>query len=200
ALIPTLILLGFTGRVMSGEVIRFSSMWMKPLGIKFSLYLDVLSLIFALIVSVIGFLVLLYSRAYFKGKPESGRFLSLIHFFMGAMLGIVLAGDLITLFVFWELTTFCSYLLIGFDREDAEARSAAFQALAISAGTGLAMLAGFVLLRGAMGSFEFPPVGFDVSSEGRLAAMVILIATGALAKSAQFPFHFWLPNAMKAPT
>jgi len=183
--------------------LSFVHTWVPGLGVNLSFYLDGLSLLFAMVISFIGVLVVLYAGAYFSGHKEVGRFYALILIFMSAMLGIVLAGNIITLFVFWELTGISSYLLIGFNHEKEAARKAAWQALLVTGTGGLALLAGLMLLGHAGGSYELADLltrGDQVKAHSLYPAIFLLIAAGAFTKSAQFPFHFWLPDAMEAPT
>ncbi|WP_153640707.1 putative monovalent cation/H+ antiporter subunit A [Prolixibacter sp. NT017] len=177
--------------------------WFPLLHVRLSFYLDGLSLLFGLLITGMGTLVLIYSGYYMQHYSMRGRFYFYILLFMGAMLGLVLANNLITLFVFWEITSFSSFLLIGFNHERPEARAAALQALLITGFGGLAMLAGFVLLGNVGGSYELTDLlqnGAVVKSSKMYVPLVLLIMVGAFTKSAQFPFHFWLPGAMEAPT
>lgn len=206
AILPLALFGGFAsmvGTVASGNTIALAYEWLPSLGIAFSFVVDGLGLLFALLVSGIGALVILYASGYLKGHPYLNRFYGLLLLFMAAMLGMVLADNLIVLFIFWELTSITSYLLIGFTHQKAEARAAALQALLVTGGGGLALLAGLVLLGIAGGSFELSELmqGGDVVRRSNLyPAIVTLILAGAFTKSAQFPFHFWLPGAMQAPT
>ena len=172
------------------------------MGINLSFYLDGLSWLFALLVSGIGALIFIYAGAYFGDEPLVGRFYAYMMIFMASMLGLVLADNLITLFVFWELTSFSSYLLIGHKHENEEARHAALRALLVTGGGGLAMMAGLILL-GTIGStFEISTLiaNGGVGEHPLYAPVLILILLGAFTKSAQMPFHFWLPGAMTAPS
>lgn len=188
--------------ITAGGVVHGSRPWLPGLGIALAFRLDGLSLLFALLVTGIGTLVVLYSGAYLAGHPRLGRFYLLILAFMGAMLGLVVADDLIVLYVFWELTSIASYLLIGFDHSRAAARRAALQALLVTAFGGLALLAGSILIERVVGSFQLSTVllhGDTVQSGPLYLPILLLVLLGAFTKSAQFPFHFWLPNAMEAP-
>jgi multicomponent Na+:H+ antiporter subunit A len=147
--------------------------------------------------------VVIYSAVYLAGHPYLGRFYAYILMFMGSMLGLVLADNLITLFVFWELTSLSSYLLIGFDHDQETTRAAALQALLVTSGGGLALLAGFLLIGDIAGSMELSSLlrsGDVIRAHPLYAWVVLLVCVGAFTKSAQVPFHFWLPNAMVAPT
>jgi multicomponent Na+:H+ antiporter subunit A len=177
--------------------------WLPSLGITLSFTLDGLALTFSLLISGIGTLVLLYSNTYLAGHPQFARFALFLFSFMLAMLGLVLADNLIALFVFWELTTITSYLLIGFGHETIKGRRSALQALFVTGAGALAMLAGFILLGNAAGTFELSEIvtkGDEITSHPHYVAILVLILLGAFTKSAQVPFHFWLPNAMAAPT
>jgi multicomponent Na+:H+ antiporter subunit A len=193
----------FLGAIASGGTFRVRHGWVPALGVNLSFTVDGLSLLFALLISGVGALVLVYAGGYLAGSPQLGRLYALLLLFMASMLGLVLADNLLLLFVFWELTGLSSYLLIGFDHERAEARAAALQALLVTGGGGLALLAGFLLLGQVGGSLELSAL---LSRPGEVAAhrlyvpILLLVLAGAFTKSAQFPFHFWLPAAMAAPT
>lgn len=147
--------LRFTDSVTSGEVIRYYHHWFPSLGIGFSFIVDGLSLTFSLLITIIGGFVFAYSSGYMKGIKNTGRFYLYILMFMTSMLGVVNSDNLVTLFVFWELTSITSYLLIGFKNENKIARAAALQALLVTVAGGLALLAGIVLIGFAGGSYEF---------------------------------------------
>lgn len=176
--------------------------WVPSLGVAFAARLDGLSLLFALLITGIGTLIVLYAGAYLKGHPQLGRFYATLLWFMAAMLGLVLADDLLYLFVCWELTSITSYLLIGFNHESPTARRAALQALLVTGVGGLVMLAGFLLLGGAAGTWAIGTLVADAALAHHPVAgwALVLIAFGAFTKSAQWPWHFWLPGAMEAPT
>ncbi|HXV20335.1 MAG TPA: proton-conducting transporter membrane subunit, partial [Desulfuromonadales bacterium] len=189
--------------IASGAVIVESLAWMPSLGVSLSFYLDGLSLLFALLICGVGTLIVIYAGSYLAGEPHLGRFYFWLLLFMTAMLGLVLSGNLITLFVFWELTSITSYFLIGFEDRQESSRSAALQALLVTGLGGLAMLAGFLLLGLAAGSLELSALlaaGDGVRSHPLYLPILLLVLAGAFTKSAQFPFHFWLPTAMAAPT
>ncbi|MCS6907669.1 MAG: proton-conducting transporter membrane subunit, partial [Anaerolineales bacterium] len=186
-----------------GEVQSLALAWSKELGLTFSFRADGLSLAFALLVGGVGALVAVYAGGYFGTKAPVERFYFWLFFFMASMLGVVLADNVILLFVFWELTSLSSFMLIGFEHDRNEARTAAIQALLVTASGGLVMLAGFVLLAQIGGSWELSSLvlrGENVRANPLYLAVLFLILIGAFTKSAQFPFHFWLPNAMQAPT
>src|SRR6056297_1630106 len=173
--------------------LRETISWVPTLGVEASVQLDGRSLIFALLVTGLGALIAVYAGAYLEGNPGRGRFFGVLLAFLGAMLGLVLADNLILLFVFWELTSLCSYWLVGFKHEKESARSAALQALLVTTGGGLAMLAGFILLGVAGGSFELSHLvgqADAVRAHPLYLSAFLLIALGAFTKSAQVPFHF----------
>jgi multicomponent Na+:H+ antiporter subunit A len=194
----------FIPRIHAGETVRHAWEWVPALGVSASFHLDGLSLLFALLITGLGALIVVYAGSYLHGHVLEGRFFLYLLSFMSAMLGLVLADNLVTLFVFWELTSVTSYMLIGFDHEKPEARRSALQALLITGIGGLAMMAGFLLLgTAAGGSLELSEIRQNVPAvlASPLATPAFfLIAAGAFTKSAQFPFHAWLPNAMAAPT
>jgi multicomponent Na+:H+ antiporter subunit A len=206
ALIPfclCLYLSSFISVIEQQGAVYSSIAWVPAMGVSLSFCLDGLSILFGAIITFIGGLVMVYAGSYFPDSTRTGRFYALILMFMSAMLGTVLAGNLITLFVFWELTGISSFLLIGFDHEREFARKAAWQALLVTGSGGLAMLAGFLLLGQVSGSYEFSVLltkGDIVRNHSLYPAIFLLILLGAFTKSAQFPFHFWLPDAMEAPT
>lgn len=193
----------FIGRVAGGDVLRSSYRWVASLDVNFSFYLDGLGLLMALLVSGIGALVVIYAGGYMAGDKQTGRFFLLLFLFMGAMLGVVLADNVIILYVFWELTSLTSFLLIGFKHESETSRRSALQALLVTTTGGLSLLAGVVLLGLISGSWELSALlgqGDLIRAHPLYLPALALILLGAFTKSAQFPFHFWLPNAMAAPT
>jgi len=191
----------FLPAVSAGESVLFHYAWVPQLGINLVFLIDGLSLFFALLISGFGTLITLYASGYLSKHPQLGRFYMYLLLFMISMLGVVLSGNLISLFVFWELTSLSSYFLISFDHENTSSRAAALQAMLVTAGGGLVMLAGFILLGLVTGTFDILAIlSSSVVDHHYYPFIVVLILVGAFTKSAQFPFHFWLPNAMAAPT
>ncbi|MFB7147602.1 putative monovalent cation/H+ antiporter subunit A [Agrobacterium deltaense] len=189
--------------IAAGGVVTGGYAWVPSFNISFSWFIDGLSLTFALLITGIGLLIVLYAGGYMKGHPQQGRFLSFLLLFMGAMLGVVVSDSLLMLFVFWELTSITSFLLIGFDHERAASRRAALQALVVTGGGGLLLLAGLIFIWDISGLTQLSMLvrGGDVLRDSPFyLAALLLVLGGAFTKSAQFPFHFWLPNAMEAPT
>ncbi|MEM6849485.1 MAG: putative monovalent cation/H+ antiporter subunit A [Pseudomonadota bacterium] len=206
AIVPALLFVFYAGllpRIGNGEAIAYGVDWAPMLGVRYAHLIDGLSLTFALLVTGIGTLIVIYAGGYLKGYAHQGRFMMFLLLFMGAMLGLVVADDLITLFIFYELTSITSFLLIGFDHKREAARRAAVQALVVTGGGGLALLAGIILIRivtgegSVTGLLAMPE---DLRDAPAYAAIAVLIMLGAFTKSAQVPFHSWLPNAMEAPT
>lgn len=195
--------LGYIEPISQGTKFAFGAPWLPGIGISFSFFIDGLSLMFALLITGIGTFILIYSGGYLRGHQHLGRFYSFMMMFMASMLGLVLADNLITLFVFWELTSLTSFLLIGFDHQREAARRAAFQALVVTGAGGLAMFAGFILIAQVSGITELSVLlsaGAIIKDNPLYPVIMILVLGGAFTKSAQVPFHFWLPNAMEAPT
>ncbi|AUL99607.1 NADH dehydrogenase [Rhodocyclaceae bacterium] len=187
--------------IAAGGQLFESLPWVPGLGIALNFRLDGLSLLFALLISGIGTLIVLYAAAYLSDHHHLGRFYAYLLGFMASMLGLVLADDLVAMFVFWELTSVCSYLLITFQHERDEARRSGLQALLITGGGGLALLAGLLLLGLAGEAWQFSALSAQaVAAHPASSAIVALILLGCFTKSAQVPFHLWLPNAMVAPT
>ena len=174
--------------------------WVPELGLSLSIRLDGFGVVMVLVVSIIGVLVLGYSAAYFDRDDTYVRFVGLFVAFAGAMTGLVIADDLFTMFVFWELTSVCSFLLIGLNDRSAQARSAALRALLVTGAGGLCLLAAVVLLQVAAGTSSFSELAASPPSGAMVTTAAVLALVGAFTKSAQFPFHFWLPGAMAAPT
>jgi multicomponent K+:H+ antiporter subunit A len=189
--------------VVAGETLRVSIPWVPSLGLDLAFRLDGLSVLFAALILGIGLLVILYAHYYLSEEDRNGRFFAYLLAFMGAMLGVVTADNLLLLAVFWELTSLTSFLLIGFWRGAAEARRGARLALLITGAGGLALLAGVLLIGDIVGSYSLGVVlasGDAIRADPRYPLVLALVLAGAFTKSAQFPFHFWLPHAMAAPT
>jgi multicomponent Na+:H+ antiporter subunit A len=177
--------------------------WVDALGLSLSFHLDGLSLLFAILIAGIGALIVAYAAAYLDGHRDAGRFQMTLFAFMGSMLGVVLTDNLLALFVFWELTGFTSYLLIGFEHEQEASRRAALQALLVTGAGGLGLLAAGVMVFDAGGTAQISDLlasGTSLRGHAMYVPIVCVLLLAAFTKSAQFPFHFWLPNAMQAPT
>jgi multicomponent Na+:H+ antiporter subunit A len=176
--------------------------WAPSLHLSLSFQFDGLGLLFAILISAIGTLIVVYATKYLEEHPDAARFYVVLFAFMGSMLGLVLSDNVLLLFVFWELTGFTSYLLIGFEHARPEARRAATQALIVTGGGGLALLAAGILLVDAAKTPLLTELraGDDLRGHPLYAGIAGLILFAGFTKSAQFPFHFWLPNAMQAPT
>ncbi len=189
--------------VLAGGRLEQVIPWVPRMGLELRFALDGLSMLFALLVSGIGTLVVLYTAYYLAGDPGMGRFYLTLFIFMGAMLGLVLADNVLTMFMFWELTSVSSYLLVGYKHDYPSARRGAQMGLLITVGGGLALLVGLVLLGNVAGSYtisEILAAGEQIKASPFYTPAMLLIFLGCFTKSAQFPFHFWLPNAMQAPT
>jgi multicomponent Na+:H+ antiporter subunit A len=185
-----------------GGPFSVTATWVPALDLSLSFRLDGLGVLFAALISAIGTLIVTYAGTYLEHHPQAARFHVALLAFMGSMLGLVLSDNIILLFVFWELTGFTSYLLIGFEHDRPDARRAATQALIVTGGGGLALLAAGILVVDAAGTAllsELLPRG-GLSGHPHYAGIAGLMLLAAFTKSAQFPFHFWLPNAMQAPT
>jgi len=186
-----------------GESFTWQLAWLPSLGLNLGLYLDSLGALFALLITFIGALIVIYGGQYFKGTEGVWRFQAYILLFMTAMLGVVMAGDVITLFIFWEGTSIVSFLLVAYKYKDEAARKSAFKALFITGGGGIALLAGLLFMANVAGSTEIRVIlsqGDTLRASPYYVVILALIAFGALTKSAQFPAHIWLPGAMHAPT
>ncbi|QBE62145.1 monovalent cation/H+ antiporter subunit A [Pseudoduganella lutea] len=191
------------GAIADGAVPTMRFSWLPAFGLEIILRMDGLAWVFTVLVLGIGMLVLLYARYYLSRRDPAHRFYACVMAFMGAMLGVVLSGNLIQLVVFWELTSFTSFLLIGYWQERNDARRGARMAFTVTTIGGLCLLAGVLLLGHIAGSYELEKVlaaGNTIRAHGWYVPALVLVALGALTKSAQFPFHFWLPHAMAAPT
>lgn len=188
-------------RLAEGGVVDQQVEWIPELGLTLGLRLDGFAFLMVGLVAGIGVLVFAYAASYFhEGDPVTGRFAATLLVFAGAMFGLVLSDNLLALFLFWELTSITSFLLIGTDDEKAAARSGALQALLITGMGGLAMLGGFILLGETAGTYSMSAILADPPSGAVVDWALVLVLVGALTKSAQAPFHSWLPRAMNAPT
>jgi multicomponent Na+:H+ antiporter subunit A len=177
--------------------------WVPALDIELAIYVDGLSAFFLVLITGVGTMVFLYAAAYMQADPRSSRLFLLLSLFMLAMVGCVTADNLITLFVFWELTSIVSFLLVGFNHQQQNSRQSAQQALLVTAGGGLFLLAGFLLLGQLAGTYSIRGLLLQADhliQQPGIHVALVLIWIGCFTKSAQFPFHFWLPNAMTAPT
>lgn len=196
-------LLPSAGAPFRGETVLQRWAWVPEAGLDLVLRLDGLGLLFALMILGIGLLIILYARYYLAERDSLGRFYAFLLLFMGSMLGIVLSENLLLLLLFWEMTSLSSFLLISYWREREDARRGARMALTITALGGLSLLGGFLLLGEMAGSYELSVVlasGEAIRAHPFYTPMLVLILLGAFTKSVQFPFHFWLPHAMAAPT
>lgn len=189
--------------VLSGNAILEQWQWLPQIGIDFSFRLDALSLIFSLLITGIGTLIYIYAYYYLNPKNSLSKLYSLLMLFMAAMLGISLSNNLIILLVFWELTSISSFLLVGYWSNYEAAQRGARMAMTITGMGGLAMLGGFILIGHIAGTYQIDQLTTmttTIQNSGLFVPALLLILLGAFTKSAQFPFHFWLPNAMAAPT
>ncbi|UAW99217.1 monovalent cation/H+ antiporter subunit A [Halopseudomonas nanhaiensis] len=189
--------------VFAGEVLVQSLPWLERIGLHLSFRLDGLAFLFALMILGIGLLVILYARYYLSKSDPMGRFFAYLSLFMAAMLGIVLSENLLLMMFFWELTSLSSFLLISYWSHSTDARKGARMALAVTGGGGLALLGGVLLLGQIVGSYELSDVlanGDLIRAHALYPVVLVLVLLGVFTKSAQFPFHFWLPHAMAAPT
>ncbi|MEI2418097.1 hydrogen gas-evolving membrane-bound hydrogenase subunit E [Orrella sp. JC864] len=207
ALLPAGLFCGFAlqaGTVLHAGAVLDTASWIPALGITMAFRLDALSLVFALLITGIGTFIFLYASAYLSRDWTTPRFFTTLTLFMAAMLGAVLADDLVSLIVFWELTSLTSFMLIGYDPSSAQSRRSAQQGLLITVGGGLALLTGVILLGSALGTYRITEIlaapSAELFAQPLGTAIVLLIALGAFSKSAQAPLHAWLPNAMVAPT
>jgi multicomponent Na+:H+ antiporter subunit A len=206
ALVPAAACAWFATRipaVAAGERLVEPVAWAPSLGVSADLALDGLSLVFALLVTGIGALTMVYARGYIGNDPRLGRLNATLLVFMTAMLGLVLSDDLVTAFVFWELTSVSSYLLVGYDHANPKARAAALQALLITGAGGLCLLCGVILIGSVGGTYsvsELVSKGDVLRDSSLYLPILLLVLGGCFTKSAQLPFHFWLPGAMAAPT
>lgn len=203
ALIGTIQVALLYPQIAHGGVIREEFMWLPSLGLNFVLRMDGFAWLFSILVLGIGTLVSLYARYYMSPDDPVPRFFAFFLAFMGAMLGLVISGNLIQIVFFWELTSLFSFLLIGYWHHRSDARRGAYMALMVTGAGGLCLLAGVMLLGHVVGSYDLDAVlaaGDKIRAHSLYPILLPLILIGALSKSAQFPFHFWLPHAMAAPT
>lgn len=187
-------------RILDGDPIRERLSWAPSLGFEVTVALDGFSLLMLTLVSGVGVLVLAYAAAYLGDRADLGRLGGLLLAFGGSMAGLVVVDDLLAVFLFWEATSFTSYLLIGTEDRSATARAAALRALLTTGAGGLAMLGGFVLLALEGGTWSLSALVADPPTGTTVDVALVLVLVGAFTKSAQFPFHYWLPGAMVAPT
>ena len=203
AVTATAIVLAVSPLVFAGEVPNWRIEWLPQLGLSFGLRMDGLAWLFALLITAIGALIVLYAAYYLDAGDPPARFFAFLLLFMGAMLGVVLADNLLLLVVFWELTSLSSFLLIGYWTAEKDARQGARTALTITGAGGLCLLGGVLLLGHIVGGYDLELVlasGNLIRAHPLYVPALILVLLGAFTKSAQFPFHFWLPHAMAAPT
>ncbi|MEL7513849.1 MAG: monovalent cation/H+ antiporter subunit A [Pseudomonadota bacterium] len=205
--IPTLLALVMLGTlapaVFRGEVLIAEIEWLPQLGLSARFFLDGLGLLFAGMILGVGLLITLYARFYLSAQDPMGQFFTYLLLFQGAMLGIVLSDNILLLLIFWELTSLSSFLLIGYWKHLPEGRQGARMALAVTGAGGLAMIGGMLILGNVVGSYNLTDIlaaGEQIKASEWYLPALILILLGAFTKSAQFPFHFWLPHAMAAPT
>jgi multicomponent K+:H+ antiporter subunit A len=193
----------YAADVFDGEIVRQTMEWIPAIGLDLSFRLDGLSLLFLLLILGIGLLVILYAKYYLSSNDSMGQFYAYLMLFMSAMVGIVISNNLIQLWMFWELTSISSFLLISFWSHKSDARKGARMALTVTGAGGLALLAGLLLLGNIVGSYDLDIVlasGDLIRAHAAYPIILVLVLLGAFTKSAQFPFHFWLPHAMSAPT
>jgi multicomponent K+:H+ antiporter subunit A len=201
--IALLLLLSNAPAVFAGDMVTTRLEWVPAAGLSANFFLDPLGLFFAGLILGIGLLIVIYARFYLAAEDPMGRFYVFLLLFQGAMLGITLSDNVLLLVVFWELTSLSSFLLIGYWRNKSEARQGARMALVVTGGGGLALLAGLLILAQIAGSADLTTILASrelVQASPLYPAALVLILIGCFTKSAQFPFHFWLPHAMAAPT
>lgn len=189
--------------VLAGNVVMWRVAWLPEWGLNLALRLDGLGLLFSILILGIGLLIVLYAAYYLPKTDRLGRFYALLLGFAGGMLGIVLSENVILMVVFWEVTSLTSFLLIAYNYDEVDARISARMALAVTGGGGLALLAGVLILGHVVGSYDLSVIleqGEVIRSHAAYPIVLVLVLLGAFTKSAQFPFHFWLPHAMAAPT
>ncbi|WP_210401670.1 monovalent cation/H+ antiporter subunit A [Lacimicrobium sp. SS2-24] len=194
---------GLLPEVLSGEVLTESLAWIPAVGLTLSMRLDGLGMMFSLLILGIGLLIILYARYYLSEKDAMGRFYAYLILFMTAMLSIVLSNNLLQLWMAWEVTSISSFLLISYWSSKTDSRKGARMALTVTGAGGLALLAGLLIIADIVGSYDLATVlasGDVIREHAMYPVALILVLLGAFTKSAQFPFHFWLPHAMAAPT
>jgi multicomponent K+:H+ antiporter subunit A len=197
------LLLGHAGEIIDGAVLSSHYEWIPEVGLDLSFRIDALAFLFLLLIFGIGALVILYARYYLSPNDSMGRFYCFLMMFMTAMVGIVSSGNLLQVWLFWELTSISSFLLISFWNDKSDARKGARMALTVTGAGGLCLLAGVLMIGAVVGSFDLQTVlssGDTLRESGLYPYLLVLVLLGAFTKSAQFPFHFWLPQAMSAPT
>ena len=197
------LLLTHAPAVLRGEVVRAEIPWVPQIGLDFAFFIDGYGLFFAFLILFIGLLIITYARWYLGREDPVGRFYAYLLLFQGAMLGIALSDNVLVLLVFWELTSLTSFLLIGYWRHLPEGRQGARMALVVTGAGGLSLIAGMLLLGQAAGTYQLSEIlarGAEVQASPLYLPILLLVLGGAFTKSAQFPFHFWLPHAMAAPT
>ncbi len=197
------LVLSLSPQILQGTTLQQSFSWIPAMGLDLSFRLDGLALLFCMLILGIGLLVILYARYYLSEQDSMSRFYAYLILFMTAMVGIVTANNLIQLWLFWELTSISSFLLISFWNHKSEARKGARMALTVTGAGGLALLAGLLLIAHIVGSYDLSVVlasGDLLREHAAYPIALVLVLLGAFTKSAQFPFHFWLPHAMAAPT
>ncbi|WP_028298164.1 putative monovalent cation/H+ antiporter subunit A [Olivibacter sitiensis] len=206
ALLPIglfLYFLSFVPQIADGKTFSFHYDWIPSLGVNFDFYLDGLALLFVMLITGIGSLVFLYASPYLKGHKYLDRFYGYLSLFMASMVGLVLSDNVLLLFIFWELTSISSFFLIGFNNEQADSRKSAMIALGITGGGGFLLMAGLVLMGYLSGTYSIQAMltsAAMLKGHALYGLILFFVFAGAFTKSAQFPFHFWLPGAMKAPT
>lgn len=189
--------------IMNGAALDYRAQWVPSLGVDFSLHLSGVRLILSLLVTGIGGFILLYAHGYMHGPSDTKRMATLLYLFMFAMAGVCMSDHMIVFFVFWEITSVSSYLLIGFNHTLKSSRRNALQALLVTGLGGVSLLLGFILMAHVSGNWylsEIAQYHHQLTTSAFYPAILVLVLLGAFTKSAQFPFHFWLPNAMAAPT
>ena len=206
AVIPAILFcwsLSYWELIIDGRTLHVTVSWLPQLGIEFSLGQDGLSYLFTLLITGIGTFIFVYADRYLGSDENRGTFFSYLYLFITAMLGVVLSSNLVSLYVFWEMTSIVSFLLIGFWFHRKASREGALKSLLVTMSGGLAMLAGFIMLYLATGTLEIQELiqrSSEIVQHPLYPAILVLVLLGAMTKSAQVPFHLWLPSAMEAPT